>query len=135
MKKTFHISILDFNLFPQTKDFYSEFYLMNNKPFDIYTDKIGIRVLAKQDKTMETVMPTLRKLSNDKEFLLLCEAREKYYCDRTTLYEGGKREGIKKGEENGKREVVRNLHKNGYSPEEISTMTAIPRKIVWKYLK
>lgn len=45
MKKTLHISILDFNLISGSKDFYSEFYLMNKKTSEIYTDKIGLSVL------------------------------------------------------------------------------------------
>lgn len=170
MKKTLHISILDFNLFPGSKDFYSEFYLMNKKTSQIYTDKIGMRVLelkklkyadkkqqetslyrwgrllkaktweeiamlAEKDKTMQDAGPTLKKLTADEEFQLLCEARKRYECDRTTLYQGGIREGVQQGVRKTQREMVRNMRKRGCSIKKICYLTGLPVKQVKAYCK
>ena len=42
---TYHIGILDFWLPDKTKEFYSEYVLMNRKNHEIYSDKLGINVL------------------------------------------------------------------------------------------
>lgn len=42
---TYHIGILDFWLPDKTKEFYSEYVLMNKRNHEIYSDKLGINVL------------------------------------------------------------------------------------------
>ena len=42
---TYHIGILDFWLPGKTKEFYSEYVLMNKKNHEIYSDKLGVNVL------------------------------------------------------------------------------------------
>lgn len=42
---TIHIGILNFTLFEESKDFYSEYLLQNTKTHQVYSDKFAIRVL------------------------------------------------------------------------------------------
>lgn len=88
-------------------------------------------MLAEKDKTMQDAGPTLKKLTADEEFQLLCEARKRYECDRTTLYQGGIREGAKKTQ----REMVRRMRKRGCSIKKICYLTGLPVKQVKAYCK
>lgn len=45
LKKTVHIGILDFQLFPDVQEFYSEYKMMNEKNGKVYNDKFILRVL------------------------------------------------------------------------------------------
>lgn len=45
LRRTIHIGILNFSLFPDKPEFYAEYLLMNRKNHKIYTDKFSIRVL------------------------------------------------------------------------------------------
>ena len=45
LKTTIHIGILDFTLFPDTPEFYSENLLMNTKNHKIFNSKFILRVL------------------------------------------------------------------------------------------
>ena len=45
LKTTIHIGILDFTLFPDAPEFYSEYLLMNTQSHKIYDSKFAIRVL------------------------------------------------------------------------------------------
>lgn len=40
-----HIGIIDFNLFEEDEEFYSEYFVMNKKTQRIYSDKLSMRVL------------------------------------------------------------------------------------------
>ena len=45
LKTTIHIGILDFTLFPDAPEFYSEYLLMNTKTHKIFNRKFALRVL------------------------------------------------------------------------------------------
>lgn len=45
LHKCIHIGILDFCLYPESEEYYTEFYLMDSKEYRRYTEKLGIYVL------------------------------------------------------------------------------------------
>ena len=58
LKPTIHIGILDFTLFPDNPEFYSEYLLMNTRTHKIYSSKFSIRVL---DLTQTETVPEEEK--------------------------------------------------------------------------
>lgn len=64
-------------------------------------------MIAKEDKSMEAAVVTLRELSAEDEIRLQCEARERYERDKASYIGMGRREGAEEERGNTERERIR----------------------------
>ncbi len=62
-------------------------------------------------------------MSQDSSFRQAYEAREKALMDEAAKFDHAKQQGIKKGIEEGKMQLIRGMHKNGMPIEDIARFT------------
>ena len=127
LKPTYHIGILNFTLFKEAPEFYSEYRLLNVKTHEAYTDKMIIRILdltnidlASKDeeylatwarvfkaKTMEELEQVAGSMEVMKHMVVTLanlseEEKIRQQCEAREKYERGLRNSYKTGEINGK---------------------------------
>lgn len=94
VKKTIHIGILDFQLFPDETEFYAEYKMINAKTQKVYSDKFILRVL--QLTQIEKVPPEERdtelyywarlfKAANWEEVIQLAQKSEVFEAAASTI--------------------------------------------------
>jgi flagellar biosynthesis/type III secretory pathway protein FliH len=63
-----------------------------------------LKMIAEKNSYMEDAIVTYHEMTEDEKVREQCEAREKYYWDRASIYNKGKNEGLVEGMEIGKNE-------------------------------
>ena len=147
MKTTIHIGIIDFTLFPDAPEFYSEYLLMNTKSQKIYNSKFVLCVLDLtqidhvSEEEKQTDLYYWAKLFNAKsweEITVLAEKNEimkeaaatikklssdekiKLQCEARERYERDMLSAIHAGEKRGKILQLAGLVKDGILEESVA---------------
>lgn len=159
LKKCIHVSILDFNQFPDDEECYRTMHFCDDRTGRVYTEAMEIQILelkklpkkvksdenviawmrflsgktkkefenmAKTNEYMKEAYSTLLELSADEEKRLEYEAREKALKDYNSQMRSAFKQGIKEGEQRGRKEGIEKsrkvfrLHAQGKQPEEIA---------------
>lgn len=133
--------ILDnFMIYDLNMDKYLEFwYNKDEKEIEKYKylimldlPKDELIILSKRDKVVSNYMEKLNTINEDPRFQSYMSAEE----DDRKILNSIKNEyydkGVEQGTSNRNIEIVRNMKKNHYSTEEISTITGIPKEEIEK---
>ena len=147
LKTTIHIGIIDFTLFPDAPEFYSEYLLMNTKSQKIYNSKFVLCVLDLtqidhvSEEEKQTDLYYWAKLFNAKsweEITVLAEKNEimkeaaatikklssdekiKLQCEARERYERDMLSAIHAGEKRGKILQLAGLVKDGLLEESVA---------------
>ena len=83
-----------------------------------------LHMLASEYEVFEDITDTMQQALTDKQIRMQCEARKRYECDRTSLYNSGHRAGYTSGCEDILIKFINKLQKNN-----VSKATAIAQLI------
>ncbi len=80
-------------------------------------------IAMNQDPILQKAMDKWERMSQDSSFRQAYEAREKALMDEAAKFAHAEQQGIKKGIEKGKMQLIRGMHKNGMPIEDIAKFT------------
>ncbi len=86
-------------------------------------------IAMNRDPILQKAMNKWERMSQDSSFRQAYEAREKALMDEAAKFAHAEQQGIKKGieqgVEQGKMQLIRGMHKNGVSVEDIAKLTGL----------
>ncbi len=88
-----------------------------------------------RDPILQKAMNKWERMSQDSSFRPAYEAREKALMDEAAKFAHAEQQGIKKGIEQGKMQLIRGMHKNGVSVEDIAKLTGLPEIEIQRFLQ
>jgi predicted transposase/invertase (TIGR01784 family) len=96
-------------------------------------------IAMNQDPILQKAMNKWERMSQDSSFRQAYEAREKALMDEAAKFAHAEQQGIKKGieqgVEQGKMQLIRGMHKNGVSVEDIAKLTGLPEIEIQRFLQ
>ncbi|ANN35795.1 ATPase (plasmid) [Bacillus thuringiensis serovar coreanensis] len=100
-------------------------------------------IALEQDETLQKAIQKWDNMSHNQQFRREYEAREKVLLDEKAAVahaekkgiEKGRKEGIEQGIEQGKIQLIRGMHNNGVSIEDISKFTKISLEDIRRFLQ
>ncbi|KFN02016.1 hypothetical protein DJ93_3318 [Bacillus clarus] len=87
-----------------------------------------------QDPVLQKAMNKWERMSQDSSFRQAYEAREKELMDEAAKFAHAEQQGIKKGLNKEKVQLIRGMHKNNVSAEDIAKFTGISIEEIRKIL-
>jgi predicted transposase/invertase (TIGR01784 family) len=96
--------------------------------FDKTTAEETLTEVLNMDTAIQKAQERIAFVSSDKESLRLYEMREKALSDFISGMNFARREGLKAGEQRGKKEMARNMKAGGLSVEQIMAFSGLSRK-------
>ncbi|MEY8349969.1 Rpn family recombination-promoting nuclease/putative transposase [Bacillus cereus] len=114
---------------------------------DEYLTQILEDIAMNQDPILEKAMNKWERMSQDPSFRQAYEVREKALMDKAAKFahaeqeglkrgiEKGMKQGIEQGVEQGKMQLIRGMHKNGVSVEDIAKLTGLEEIEIQKFLQ
>lgn len=92
-----------------------------------------------RDPILQKAMNKWERMSQDSSFRQAYEAREKALMDEAAKFAHAEQQGIKKGieqgVEQGKMQLIRGMHKNGVSVEDIAKLTGLLEIEIQRFLQ
>ncbi|PGB52786.1 Rpn family recombination-promoting nuclease/putative transposase, partial [Bacillus toyonensis] len=92
-------------------------------------------IAMNQDPILQKAMDKWERMSQDSSFRQAYEAREKALMDEAAKFAHAEQQGIKKGIEEGKMQLIRGMHKNGMPIEDIAKFTNLRIKEIQEILQ
>jgi len=100
-------------------------------------------IAMNRDPILQKAMNKWERMSQDSSFRQAYEAREKALMDEAAKFAHAEQQGIKKGikkgieqgVEQGKMQLIRGMHKNGVSVEDIAKLTGLPEIEIQRFLQ
>ncbi|MBJ8031864.1 Rpn family recombination-promoting nuclease/putative transposase [Bacillus cereus group sp. N21] len=96
-------------------------------------------IAMNQDPILQKAMNKWERMSQDSSFRKEYEAREKALIDEAAKFAHAEQQGIKKGIETGieqgKMQLIRGMHKNGVSVEDIAKLTGLTEAEIQRFLQ
>ncbi|MFK4427571.1 putative transposase/invertase (TIGR01784 family) [Bacillus sp. RC51] len=96
-------------------------------------------IAMNRDPILQKAMNKWERMSQDSSFRQAYEAREKALMDEAAKFAHAEQQGIKKGieqgVEQGKMQLIRGMHKNGVSVEDIAKLTGLQEIEIQRFLQ
>ncbi|EOO19820.1 hypothetical protein IG9_00880 [Bacillus cereus HuA2-9] len=96
-------------------------------------------IAMNRDPILQKAMNKWERMSQDSSFRQAYEAREKALMDEVAKFAHAEQQGIKKGieqgVEQGKMQLIRGMHKNGVSVEDIAKLTGLSEIEIQRFLQ
>ncbi|MCZ6944215.1 Rpn family recombination-promoting nuclease/putative transposase [Bacillus mycoides] len=96
-------------------------------------------IAMNRDPILQKAMNKWERMSQDSSFRQAYEAREKALMDEAAKFAHAEQKGIKKGieqgVEQGKMQLIRGMHKNGVSVEDIAKLTGLSEIEIQRFLQ
>ncbi|MFK4315039.1 putative transposase/invertase (TIGR01784 family) [Bacillus sp. RC236] len=96
-------------------------------------------IAMNRDPILQKAMNKWERMCQDSSFRQAYEAREKALMDEAAKFAHAEQQGIKKGieqgVEQGKMQLIRGMHKNGVSVEDIAKLTGLQEIEIQRFLQ